>query len=73
MAVQQWMLLGSKKRKRRQIRMRTNAVGRWKQQRVRKLRVQHLLKESSASAGIIKDTRKMFYKVNNFWRNKKQF
>uniref|UniRef100_A0A915Q0E0 Uncharacterized protein n=1 Tax=Setaria digitata TaxID=48799 RepID=A0A915Q0E0_9BILA len=43
------MILPGRERKRRQIRMRTNAAGRWKQQRVRKLRLQHLLKESSSS------------------------
>ncbi|VDK80339.1 unnamed protein product [Litomosoides sigmodontis] len=40
MALHQWMLAEGKTRKRRQIRLRTNAAGRWKQQRVRKLRVQ---------------------------------
>lgn len=48
MAVQQWTLHESKKRKRRQTRVRTNVAGRLKQQRVRKLRVQHMLKESSS-------------------------
>ncbi|CAG9536679.1 unnamed protein product [Cercopithifilaria johnstoni] len=49
MAIRYWMLYENKKRQRRQIRMRGNAVGRWKEQRVRKLRVQRLLKESSSS------------------------
>ncbi|VDN88460.1 unnamed protein product, partial [Brugia pahangi] len=48
MVMQQWLLHKSMKRKRRQTRIRTNAAGRLKQQRVRKLRVQHLLKESSS-------------------------
>lgn len=52
MAIYQWMLAESKRRKRRQTRLRTNAVGRWKQQRVRKLRVQRLLKESATSTGM---------------------
>ncbi|EFO22636.1 hypothetical protein LOAG_05852 [Loa loa] len=50
MASQQWILVGSKQRQRRQIRMRTNAAGRLKQERIRKLRVQRLLKESSSSS-----------------------
>ncbi|VDN02787.1 unnamed protein product [Thelazia callipaeda] len=52
MVMSKWSLL-ERNRKPRQIRMRTNAAGRQKQQRVRKLRLQHLLKEStSSSAGM---------------------
>uniref|UniRef100_A0A8R1XL13 Uncharacterized protein n=1 Tax=Onchocerca volvulus TaxID=6282 RepID=A0A8R1XL13_ONCVO len=46
---QSLLLENTRRRRRRQMRTRTNAAGRLKEQRVRKLRVQHLLKESSSS------------------------